>query len=173
MVIGVLPSEKTEFTPLLPSGFHSVTVEGLKALCVEGFPASTHRSDIFDKLHSVIQRLNEYEIPGELWVDGSFLTEKMDPGDVDLLLVLGSEFVETRATPDQKETLKWSSSSELKGSHSCDAYLHIEYPKEHPLYNDGQWMRAYWIRQYGFSRDTDMKGIAVITLGTQAYGTSC
>ncbi len=36
-------------------------------------------------LEAVIKRLVDTRIEGELWIDGSFLTEKIDPGDKVLL----------------------------------------------------------------------------------------
>jgi hypothetical protein len=40
----------------------------------------------------------------------------------------------------------------------------VEYPIDHDLYMQSEWDRAYWIRQYGFSRRDVQKGIAVLEL---------
>ncbi len=59
--------------------------------------------------------------------------------------------------------LEWVRSN-LKASHRCDSYVEVRYPASHPRYWFGKYMRSYWIRQYGFSRGIDMKGIAVISV---------
>lgn len=43
-----------------------------------------------DGFVALIKRLNEANIIGEIWVNGSFLTAKPEPNDVDLLLRVSS-----------------------------------------------------------------------------------
>jgi hypothetical protein len=52
----------------------------------------------------------------------------------------------------------------LKASLHCDSYVWREYPSNHLAYNESQWDRAYWIRQFGFSRGDDYKGILVLAI---------
>ena len=114
-------------------------------------------------LEQVVNKLRASKVLGELWVDGSFLTEKIDPNDSDVVLFMHSAFYDN-TTAEQMEAIKWVNSN-LASSHCCDSYISIEYPQSHPLYSEGEWWRAYWIRQWGFSADdVIMKGIAVISL---------
>jgi len=66
-------------------------------------------------------------------------------------------------TPRQKAAIDWIKGN-LKSSHSCDSYLLIEWPVNHKNYWVGEMSYAYWMKQWGFSRGDEMKGIAVITL---------
>jgi hypothetical protein len=113
-------------------------------------------------LDAVTSRLGTDGILGELWVDGSFLTEKIDPEDSDVVLVVSDDHV-TNATPAAHATLQWFA-GDLKPVYACDSYIHVEYPQNHARRGYGEWMRAYWIKQFGFSRAEEMKGIAVLTV---------
>lgn len=134
----------------------------LRELCVNGFPLSTNRPKIMEGLEKVIERLRSNGIQGEVWINGSFVTEKMNPEDIDLVLRVSAEFYEN-ATQKQRETVDWLASN-LEDSHFCDGYLFFEWPEGHTNYQLGEDMYNYWMRQFGFSRGNEMKGIAVIAL---------
>ena len=99
-------------------------------------------------------------IRAEVWVDGSFLTQKIEPDDVDLLVTLDAQYV--NGTPQQQEVINRVASQGFNLPVQCDSYLHFKYPEAHPLYWTSEFMRAYWIRQFGFSRSDHLKGLAVI-----------
>jgi hypothetical protein len=154
---------KVEYPPLLPAGFHSMTREMLRQKCVTDFPLSKTRGDIMAGSDKMIEDLEKAGVTGELWIDGSFATQKIDPDDVDVLLCvnasaydLGSQ--ETRDAIDKVE------SHSLKASLHCDSYVWREYPSNHSAYNESQWDRAYWIKQFGFSRVDDYKGILLLAI---------
>ena len=113
-------------------------------------------------LEAVARRLSEAGICGDLWVDGSFLTEKIDPNDVDLLLHLKPDFYWT-ATSEQKQIIRWFEEN-LKNDYFCDSYVMYEYPQGHPLEADNKLNREYWEKQYGWSRGLERKGIALVPI---------
>lgn len=114
-------------------------------------------------LEAVVQKLAVTKVAGHLWVDGSFLTQKIDPEDVDLLLRFSGDFYDN-ATLEQAETIRWFAEEDLKSLHHCDCYIWVELPCDHAAYMESEWSRSYWIRQFGFSRRNERKGIAVIEL---------
>lgn len=149
--------------PLLPAGFHKMTLDELKKLCVDGFSSSGTRAEIFGGLCKVIEILQNADIKGELWTDGSFLTEKVDPRDTDVLLVIsGEEYDAMRGA--KRDIIKWFNEGDLKTDHFCDSYVLFEFPVGHPRRTDYEWFNAYWIRQFGFSRESNTKGMALLTL---------
>ena len=78
---------KPEFPPLLDVGLHQMTMAELRGLCVDRFAdRAISREPIMSGLEALLRKLKDGGIVGNLWVDGSFLTQKSDPGDVDLLL---------------------------------------------------------------------------------------
>ena len=114
-------------------------------------------------LESLVAALNAKGLPMRVWVDGSFATEKLNPRDVDVLVYVTDHDM-TNATDRQKQTLRWVAETDLVPSHSCDAYVDFEYPVGHKLEQWGEWQKAYWLRQFGYSRQDEPKGLAVLTL---------
>lgn len=112
-------------------------------------------------LASVVDRLNQLGISGELWVDGSFLTEKVDPDDVDLTLRIQAHVYDNGTT---QQTDYMDALCQLYPSQKIDAYLQIEWPIVHKNYAIGKGNYDYWKNQWGRSRNGVAKGIAVIEL---------
>jgi hypothetical protein len=132
-------------------------------MCVTAFKDSKSRPAIMRGLEEVVGELSAGGVKADLWVDGSFLTQKIDPEDVDLVLRLPGDFYDN-GTKEQKLLIEWFVSGMLKSSHKCDAYVWFEYSEGHPLHEKGEARRAYWLKQYGYSRGMEQKGIAVLQL---------
>lgn len=113
-------------------------------------------------LEEVIRRLSGAAIVGEVWVDGSFVTEKIDPEDVDILVRVSSDQYDNDAA--KRAVVDWASHPDLWDTHSCDAYKWIEFTVSHPLFADSETMRDYWTNWYGHSRKGTPKGIIVVNL---------
>lgn len=151
-----------EFPPLLQQGFHAMDVAGLRRLCVERFPLSLSRASIMDGLEGVLQRANASSLTMEAWVDGSFMTEKMNPRDSDVVFrVARSDWASASST--QKSVLLWVNGTDLKPTYKCDAYAFVD-DATGPSLDDSEWDRSHWIRQFGFSRGDVPRGVAVINL---------
>jgi hypothetical protein len=113
-------------------------------------------------LAEVVERLSAYQVAGELWVDGSFLTEKINPGDVDIVLRVPSSYTDD-GTIKQRRIVDWIDGN-LREHNLCDSYVFYEFPDADPNYLLGEEMRDYWSKWFGHSRDRTPKGIAVIEL---------
>ena len=73
------------------------------------------------KLEEVIDAIEHGGIRGDIWLDGSFLTEKLNPDDVDVLLSVTSE--EYRAMDDnQRAFFDWFRNTSLYENYKCDNY---------------------------------------------------
>ena len=151
-----MPS-KVEYPPLFPAGFHRMTPEELRRRCVEEFPLSQSRSNIMSGLEDIIEKLANWDVTGELWIDGSFVTNKIDPEDVDVLLRIDADLYDT-GSQAQRDAIDGFGSSALKASHHCDSYVLREYPQGHALHNESEWDRVYWNKQFGFSRGKRLQG---------------
>jgi hypothetical protein len=157
-----LPLVKPEFPPLLAPGFHRFTVAELRRMCVRRFLTSISRSGIMDGLHDLLRQLSAAGITGEVWVDGSFVTEKIDPEDADLLIRVSSEQYDKE--PTKRAAIDWAADASRADTHSCDVYKWIEFSRRHPLFADNMETEEYWTNWYGHSRGGEPKGIAVISL---------
>lgn len=150
---------KEEFPPLLPVGFHEFDIAGLRRMCVERFPQSITRPAIMRGLEELLELLNKNGMRGEVWVNGSFTTEKLNPDDCDLIFMTSMDVVRA-FTPAQRNFYEWFNRVKLKSSHRCDNYA-LAQDENHPA---SEWFVAYWLRQFGFSRTDEMKGLAVVKI---------
>ena len=85
------PLAASDLPSLYPLGFHPLTLGEVERACVEAFPLSRSRRTIMDGLHDFHRLLVTSGVVGNLWLDGSFTTEKIDPKDVDLVLMCKAE----------------------------------------------------------------------------------
>ena len=116
-----------------------------------------------DGLEQVFASLAATGIKADVWIDGSFLTQKLDPEDSDIVVnVTGSDY--DAATQAQIDVIQWLE-TDLKPQFRCDSYPFVEYERGHPYGSLCEWTRAYWIRQFGFTRTDTPKGMALISLG--------
>jgi hypothetical protein len=134
---------KPEFSPLLAEGFYAMTLPELRALCVAGFPLSIRRDPIMLALEAMCTAISVTLIKGEVWVDGSFLTKKIEPDDVDVVVAIKHGIFNT---PQQQDVLLRVANKQFAFPLPCDSYVHIDYPEGHPKHQFSQWMRAYWRR---------------------------
>lgn len=140
-----------------------MTLAELRTRCVAAFPFSKTRSHVMDGLERFVDMLRAEGIVGDLWVDGSFVTQKLDPEDVDGVLVVQSSFYE-HGTEAQQALIDLVAFADFKSDYFFDAFVLWQYAPDDELHAHGEWERAYWIRQFGFSRGVDKKGMALVQL---------
>lgn len=145
---------KKEFPPLLEPGLHSFEVSELEALTVSNFPNSSRRVELFNALLSFLQSLSGLGILGNLWVDGSFLTEKEEPADIDALFEFHGPSAETLSDEQRRFAESLLDPRFAKARFGIDLYLCPQ---------DQAAQLSYWRGWFGFCRDSrTAKGIAII-----------
>lgn len=156
--------EKLCFPPLLPPGFHDLNNEKLKLLCVNGFPNSVRRSMLYCNYIQLIKEFTnvnqQHRCFTEVWVDGSFTTEKPEPGDIDILVVL--DYLALNNLP---AALK-STVSALLNRDYVKLNFHIDVlllPENHPEVDYSE-RRSYWRGWFGFDRKENPKGLVRVML---------
>lgn len=155
---------KPEFPPLLAHGFHDFRLATLRILCVDNFQGSITRPLIMTGFEAVVGQLNGLGLRMEIWVDGSFMTQKLNPEDVDFAVRV-EESNWRAADIKQKSTIKWVNETDLKPQYHCDSYAFVELsPASSIVRGDWEWDRSLWLRQFGFSRTDERKGLAVLKL---------
>lgn len=164
-------AEKEDWPPLFPPGEHVLCVEELFIHCVEFFPLSKERAPIFAGFMRILQGLDRLEIPAEIMVDGSFLTEEIDPDDVDFAVLVSQEFFDS-CSGESLAYLEWIRDDRtIKATHRSDCGLCVESSKDHPQYFDGIQNRAFWARFYSksiiYKRDR-----GIVLMSREQYGTS-
>ena len=147
------------FRPLLPVGFHDTDLAGLKRLCVEYFPQSRSRSGLFETVATLTRSLNNSSIPSRLWIDGGFLTEDENAGEIDVTLVVVGDVFRSM-TAEQRAFFEWFRSTDLHEKYRCYNYALILDGER----DDWELLYRYWLRKYGFNDEARKKGIAEIVL---------
>ena len=155
----------SDFPPLLPLGEHVRTVDELRELCVKPFRLSTTRWSIMDGFRKIVELLEREYVPCELIIDGSFLTEEINPEDIDFAVVVTPEFYEN-CTAAQLALLDWiADSKDIKATHLCDCYLCVEYGEGHPIWFEGINNRSWWVNFYSKSKiEKRERGVAFVKL---------
>lgn len=77
---------------LLPQGCHEITLEEIKKYFVDNFPESTTRQSRFDCFMRFYKDLlKNVKSCIRLLIDGSFVENKVDPYDIDFIIVIDSK----------------------------------------------------------------------------------
>ncbi|EAW1232671.1 hypothetical protein DUC38_22435 [Salmonella enterica subsp. enterica serovar Saintpaul] len=156
--------DKPCFLPLLPPGFHDFDDDKIKSLCVEAFPNSVRRSMLYCNYIQLIEQFRainqQCRCFSEVWIDGSFTTQKPEPDDVDILVVV--DFLALNNLPDAlKPTVSTLLNRDyVKLNYKIDVLLLAE---NHPDFDYDE-RRSYWRGWFGFDRKENPKGLARVML---------
>jgi hypothetical protein len=120
---------KPDFPPLLKEGFHQMTLAALRKLCVANFSLSATRDTIMTELEAVCHSMSLALMKAEVWVDCSFVSQKIDPMDVDLVVVIQHGVNST----SQQQDLLTRVANKTIAPVICDGYVHVEYPNQRLL----------------------------------------
>lgn len=137
--------------PLLPPGLHPMDEAQLEAHFVDPFNGSATRRTLVSGLRTYLNALRRAGVTFEVWLDGSFTTQKVDPNDVDL--VVFADPAELNRLPPALQTYLRGlfDRTSAKRQFGCDVLFA---PSSDPN------LRSYWRGWYGFDRLEQPKGIA-------------
>jgi hypothetical protein len=74
---------------LLPPGVHDCTLDEVRQR-FGAFQATDRRPKLYDKLQALVSEAWATGLVSDIIIDGSFVTAKPDPNDIDLILVLNT-----------------------------------------------------------------------------------
>jgi hypothetical protein len=161
-------SDKPEFPPLLAPGSYPMHLSDLNSLFVKDFALSTTRKKLLSNFCSFIWELERRGIVGKVWCDGSFVTSKIDPPDVDLLVAVDGDWYYEEATDDLKDYLDWIGSdyghAVIKLDFRCDVEVAFECSEEQPERASQQVAYDHWYKWFSVSRGGVRRGLAVIEI---------
>lgn len=138
--------------PLFPPGLHPVAEEDLDNHFLNAFAGSSTRPTLLDGLRRFINALRRADVAFEVWLDGSFCTQKLDPSDVDLVVFADSATLNGLDSGRQAylQGLLLDRVS-ARRQFGCDVLFAPA---------DDANLRSYWRGWYGFDRSEQAKGIA-------------
>lgn len=139
--------------PILPPGLHDITEHELENHFLSAFSSSTTRARLIAGFKQYLAALKSVGVKLEIWIDGSFATDKENPSDIDLV-VFGSH-AEIDQLPDASKNQLGALLDRVNIKHvtGCDVLFAVA---------EDQNRRSYWRGWYGFDRDENPKGIARI-----------
>ena len=129
-----------------------MTLDDLAQMAVHKFPRPALRPSHIECLRVILRELSTFQTKGELWIDGSFLTTKPDPRDIDIILRMRAEQYNSRSTA-KRAFIDWLCSAEAKRRMNCDVNDLIEYPETDTRYPQSVADRNGWIQFFGTYRD--------------------
>ncbi len=137
---------------LLNPGFFEYKLDKIQTIFVDEFIESQTRKRNFEGFNHWLAELLNICIPNEIWIDGSFVTNKINPNDIDIVA-----FVDYQDYLNNKESL--NSLRRIGRENFCDTYIAVSpneiIPGNFELINN----RNYWRGQFGFDREDNPKGM--------------
>jgi hypothetical protein len=151
---------KPDFPPLLQPGLHNITLPDLHALAVAPFE-DQRRHDLYERLIAWVGALQGLGLAGTLWLDGSFMTQKPGPGDIDCVLwnphwATGIPNADPAVLQQISHLLDHDAAENL-----FNLDLYVETPAQDQVFH----REAYWRGVLGFSHDrVTAKGFAEVSI---------
>lgn len=142
-------------TPLFSPGFHDVSEADLDNHFLGAFSTSSTRPALLAGLRSFLACLKKVGIEFEVWLDGSFCTEKPDPSDVDLVIFAESHKLNSLDIAMQQYLNILFDRTNSKAVFGCDVLFCV---------SDDINRRSYWRGWYGYDRAEKPKGIAKLVI---------
>lgn len=139
-----------EYTPLHQAGFLDIPLSQLESTFLTPFEEKARRELLLKRFQVLLDKFNETGLKAEIWIDGSFATQKPDPNDIDIIFFVDG-LEANKLSPDLQAILVELNNRSLSQiRYNCDVFI---FPNNNP---DN---RSYWRGWFGFSRDEQPKGI--------------
>jgi len=145
---------------VLEPGLHRCTVNEFYDTFVNKFSTSIRRKDIFNSLIDFLKRINDKYKIYEVWIDGSYVSEKVNPNDVDIVIFFEvDDYI--KIFPEWNVIRKVFNIDAYCAAAVNDASKKMLGTKE---FNNIVNNRNYWRGQFGFDREDKPKGIVVFPI---------
>lgn len=151
----------------LPKGIYMPSIPEFKENYVLNFQKSTSRKEIFIGYILYCNKIMSYDVAELQWINGSYITEKENPGDIDF--VTHMDAIKINCLQDNSDFRSLLNHEEVKENYRCDAYIILVYPKEDPRYKHTLARRDYWFKWFGHDREMNPKGLIQFDLSSQDH----
>ena len=147
----------------LKPGIHKYSIIEFEKQFVNEFSESLTRTEIYNNFRQWLNLLIDIKPPRYLWLDGSFLTTKLNSNDLDLVLFYRPEDITNELEGKRILNLINNISRKFK----CDAYFsycfdHLDVYNQQSIPPEIRTKKTYWKGQFGFDRNDNAKGIILI-----------
>lgn len=134
-------------------------LETFEKLFVESFSDSTTRRNIFENYlrytNTIKELINE---PFYQWIDGSYVTQKINPNDIDVLTFVPFEPYK-KQQPHFEMLRRWR----FNKNFGIDGYFLQILPTQHPDFRFYEYDCKDWLNTFSTGRKFENKGLVKIT----------
>lgn len=118
------------------------------------FVVNDHRAMIFSEYKDMVKDLAELSVGAFYqWINGSFVTRKAKPRDIDVVTFVHSEFYETNEAKLREIKQRYP---------TVDAYFVKDYPEDHSRRYITNFDRIEWLHLFSTDRRRNKKGFIQI-----------
>ena len=126
---------------LHPYGRIPLSLEKFEELFVTNFSKDSNRNDLFEKLQKYLLAFQNEVTPNFIvWINGSFVTKKLNPGDIDMVSLVDFEIIRQHAMVI-REKFKGNGAISQFG---IDAYILEIFPEGHENHFFSTSDKAFW-----------------------------
>lgn len=145
------------YLPMFPKGFHDINEDDIERVFVDPFTVGCHRrKELCGKFKEWLKAVKDIGIPLEVWIDGSFVTYKLEPVDIDILCIMNADKIRSLEPTVRNRLGELLRKSTVKLKYGCHVF---------PVLDDDLSIYNYWVNHFGHSRSGAPKGIVRIFLG--------
>ena len=141
------------YDPIYQAGIHSKTEPEIQSELIDCFNDNSTRATIWSRFNTFLDEVRKIGIDFEVWLDGSYVTDKEEPADIDAVFFFRQADLNNLDNTQTKyvEFLFGKPTKHIiKARYQSDVFLA-------PL--EDQNLRSYWRGWFGFTRTEVPKGI--------------
>ena len=142
----------------LTPGFHNWTSDEVNERLVMPFTESKTRANIFHGYSNLCTEILDLCAEVEQWINGSFVTNKLDPNDLDLVNIIPKRIVDSISEQQIDIFLLLIDGPQAKHQYMCDSYFVPLVDRDDPLWPKIEKMLDYWEKWWGEDRNGLPKG---------------
>lgn len=115
-------------TGYLLAGYHKATLQEFEKRFVIDFPSSKTRKDIIEDYKGHCKEIISTQLAEKQWVDGSYITTKPNPDDIEILTVVDGVEMDSRCFETEMDRIIYD--APLRTGLRCHSFYVARYPKE-------------------------------------------
>lgn len=152
---------KLDHEPILGPGRHYYTVEKF----IEDFSFTQKRREITNKFLTLINELENLEINIEIWINGSFVTKKDEPTDLDIVIVASPDQIDGLQEEQKEYFNNFPDFSEEYYLEFLDVFFFIKYPESDAKYSKSDTLEDWAFQWSRFHNSNFLKGFVIVPIG--------
>lgn len=152
----------------LPLGIHTCMLNEFKQRLVTDFIESNTRNNIYFGYVSYCNEFLPYEVVYCNLATGSFVSNKLDPHDIDLIVYVDAQKHKSMKERDKFNRI-FNNRNQIHLDYHCHTFVIPSYPKNHPLYAITASHEQTWINLFSNDRNNNTRGFVKLDTYLQEF----